>query len=283
MRGHAKSALPPAIAALATAVSVSVFSLSPLGNPASAAETCLGAPKSPPPAGQHWYYQTDRTLQRKCWYLAAKNGDRPSVKAEKPQAPPADEPVAPPTATPSVAEAPTRPEPQQQPTWITRNASETGSNATWMTQQPDRPADIIARADIPLRVPEPQAQAPSVPDTPAPDPQPVQQPLVIADVAAAGPAAAPEPQGSRTLEFALIVFGVIGILAGAVAGFIELRRRRGDVLNTAFQPDAAPLPTPVTVDRPTFAPLPPISEPRRRDDVDDALERFSQSRRRRAA
>ena len=74
-----------------------------------------------------------------------------------------------------------------------------------------------------------------------------------------------------------------GILAGAVFGFIELRRRRGDVLNRTFQPDADLVPASVTVDRPTFAPLPPINQIQQRDDVDEALERFSQARRRRAA
>ncbi len=32
---------------------------------------CLTAPNSPAPEGSHWYYQTDRATQRKCWYLRA--------------------------------------------------------------------------------------------------------------------------------------------------------------------------------------------------------------------
>lgn len=31
---------------------------------------CLAKPKGAAPAGKHWYYQTNRSLQRKCWYLA---------------------------------------------------------------------------------------------------------------------------------------------------------------------------------------------------------------------
>ncbi len=37
-------------------------------NTVRAAE-CLGAPTSAPPEGSHWYYHTDRTKNRKCWFL----------------------------------------------------------------------------------------------------------------------------------------------------------------------------------------------------------------------
>ena len=284
MRGPEKSVLPWTITALTIALSSSVFSLS-LGSSASAAATCLDAPKSAPPAGQHWYYQTDRALKRKCWYLASKDGAKPSVAAPvETQAQPADEPAAPPAARPTVAEAPAKPEPQQQPAWINRNASETGSNTGWLTREPDRPADVIANADVPLRAPEAQAQAPStVAEAPTPEPQPVAPPMVLADVAAAGSTPAPGAAAGRALVFTLLALSVTGILAGAVFGFIELRRRRGDVLNRTFQPDADLVPASVTVDRPTFAPLPPINQIQQRDDVDEALERFSQARRRRAA
>lgn len=32
---------------------------------------CLAQPNSSAPAGNHWYYHTDRATQRKCWYLRA--------------------------------------------------------------------------------------------------------------------------------------------------------------------------------------------------------------------
>jgi hypothetical protein len=35
---------------------------------------CLAAPNSPVPPNGHWYYRTDRTQQRKCWYLRSDNG-----------------------------------------------------------------------------------------------------------------------------------------------------------------------------------------------------------------
>jgi len=32
---------------------------------------CLTAPNSSAPPNSHWYYRTDRTQQRKCWYIRA--------------------------------------------------------------------------------------------------------------------------------------------------------------------------------------------------------------------
>jgi hypothetical protein len=37
------------------------------------AADCLTAPYFSAPEGSHWYYQTDRAIQRKCWFLRAKN------------------------------------------------------------------------------------------------------------------------------------------------------------------------------------------------------------------
>ncbi len=41
--------------------------------PAAAAEDCITSPNSTPPQGRHWYYRTDRTANRRCWYLAPKD------------------------------------------------------------------------------------------------------------------------------------------------------------------------------------------------------------------
>ncbi len=35
----------------------------------NAAEACQPAPKGAAPQGKHWYYHTDRSVGRKCWYL----------------------------------------------------------------------------------------------------------------------------------------------------------------------------------------------------------------------
>lgn len=39
------------------------------------AADCVTAPNSAAPPGSHWYYRTDRTQQRKCWFLRAANPD----------------------------------------------------------------------------------------------------------------------------------------------------------------------------------------------------------------
>lgn len=52
---------------------VSVFLLSGAGASLSIdsarADTCLAAPKTAAPSGQHWYYHIDRATRHKCWYL----------------------------------------------------------------------------------------------------------------------------------------------------------------------------------------------------------------------
>jgi hypothetical protein len=42
----------------------------PLALDARAADPCLKAPNADAPKGMHWYYHTDRTKNRKCWYLS---------------------------------------------------------------------------------------------------------------------------------------------------------------------------------------------------------------------
>ncbi len=71
------------------------------GVPAQAAPAndCLAAPKSPAPAGQHWYYHTDRKKGRKCWFLRELNS--PAQSAATP-----DKSTAAPTTPASKAEQP---------------------------------------------------------------------------------------------------------------------------------------------------------------------------------
>src|SRR5712691_10969550 len=35
----------------------------------AAADDCLSEPNGAPPQGSHWYYRTDRSTSRRCWYL----------------------------------------------------------------------------------------------------------------------------------------------------------------------------------------------------------------------
>jgi hypothetical protein len=62
---------------------------------------CLTAPNSAAPANSHWYYRTDRTQQRQCWYLRAAN------EPSQPGATPTASEVA--IATPSPSAAATTP------------------------------------------------------------------------------------------------------------------------------------------------------------------------------
>jgi hypothetical protein len=58
----------------ATAVLGSILLIAAMSNlpdsRARAADECHAAPKGSAPQGTHWYYRTDRTTQRKCWFLS---------------------------------------------------------------------------------------------------------------------------------------------------------------------------------------------------------------------
>ena len=64
------SAGPIGVIAFASALLTSMLLVSISANSAFAID-CLTAPDSSPPLNSHWYYRTDRTQQRKCWYLRA--------------------------------------------------------------------------------------------------------------------------------------------------------------------------------------------------------------------
>jgi hypothetical protein len=56
--------------AFASALLTSGLAVSVPANTALAVD-CLTAPQSSAPHNSHWYFRTDRTQQRKCWYLRA--------------------------------------------------------------------------------------------------------------------------------------------------------------------------------------------------------------------
>jgi hypothetical protein len=59
--------------ALISALQVSIWAVAgPAG--AAAAADCLTEPGSSAAPNSHWYYRTDRTQQRKCWYLRGADG-----------------------------------------------------------------------------------------------------------------------------------------------------------------------------------------------------------------
>jgi hypothetical protein len=58
--------------AFALTILASCFSVGVPANTAVAAD-CVTAPNPSTPSNGHWYYRTDRTQQRKCWFLRTDN------------------------------------------------------------------------------------------------------------------------------------------------------------------------------------------------------------------
>jgi hypothetical protein len=77
--------------ALASAFVISIFDIMGFSGAARATD-CLAAPGSPAPANSHWYYRTDRTQGRKCWYLRAVDGRSQEGTANAAQTVPAAAP-----------------------------------------------------------------------------------------------------------------------------------------------------------------------------------------------
>src|SRR5918999_1774498 len=79
------------------------------GNAAPEAEECLAKPKGAAPAGKHWYYNTNRETNRKCWFLAdegAKSASAPAKRSTTPkQQPDTAPPVEADKETPPAASA----------------------------------------------------------------------------------------------------------------------------------------------------------------------------------
>jgi hypothetical protein len=207
MQAQARSVLPPAIAALAISASLSMLSFSTLAVvSASAAETCLTAPKGAAPQGSHWYYRLERGTQRKCWRLVQKDQKGQSAAAQATSQGDADddtdEPAAPPPAKKSAARA-TAPQQAAPTALVTKDASSDAKDtsetaeAPQAVQWPDPPASMMQPPAVAESVPV--APAPAISDAPAPaaiaEP-PVQQP-VAAIAAATNGSAVPFLRGAR--------------------------------------------------------------------------------------
>jgi hypothetical protein len=62
---------------------------------AAAADDCLSEPNGAPPQGSHWYFRTDRSASRRCWYLRPhreKNKEMTEVAPPKPR--PSSRPIS---------------------------------------------------------------------------------------------------------------------------------------------------------------------------------------------
>jgi len=305
MQAHARSVLPTAIAALA--VSLSVFLLSPLNSAANAAETCLTAPKGAAPQGSHWYYRVDRGSQRKCWRLVQKDQKDPRAAAQvDPQGDVGDdteEPTAPQAAKKSGGRV-TAPQPKASQALVTKDASDTEntSDTTAATAQPvqwpDPPASMMERPTAPASVaPAQTVPAQTAGDAPAPAAiaqQPDRQPMATAESAATAPAAggtsaasgstSADSGGVSVLQYIFAIIAFVGLVACPIFYIAGVRLRRTDVLSKAQHLNPLPAEVPVAPAQPTFQPLPPMDlMPPQHDDVEEAMQRFAERWKRRAA
>lgn len=136
------------------------------------ARECLAAPKGPAPAGSHWFYRTDHTTKRNCWYVRAKNdAATPATAAETtsgddaaPAAPPRNQTAsADPAAPPATVQKPTR----EAVTTLRPSIA----NARAEAQSPPEPAPLRESA-----APSANAQFPApLPAATTSDPQPALQ------------------------------------------------------------------------------------------------------------
>ncbi|MDQ8729809.1 hypothetical protein [Bradyrhizobium sp. LHD-71] len=205
------------------------------GSAAPPADECLTKPKGPAPAGKHWYYQTNRTTQRKCWYLADAGAKivepaRPKAAASAPpddrgttmQQPPVANAHAELTEQPQ-ARQPAVPMPQPLPETPTQSKPETSQGAAdgtntrnwalasrWPDQSIAYSSDRTATVDD--RMPVSQAEDPR--SVLAANPvAPVEQPSIVAE-------------NSYYLPFGQIVAALIVVVVVGGVIFMSLVSRR---------------------------------------------------------
>jgi hypothetical protein len=209
-----------AYALLSAAPAISVFILALFAAvPANAAAACNAAPNSPPAAGSHWYYRTDRASGRKCWYLAS--------EGQKVQ-------TAPRTVTRTGSE-PTAPTMQASETRLMRPAG-------LSLREPPAPAEV---ADAAVSLAVPAAQPPDRPDSVALREEPASVPATarpndevfrsleerltqlpaseanVTDISLASPISTP--------QLIFIALAAICLLASAVLPLAAARRRRTQI------------------------------------------------------
>jgi hypothetical protein len=267
-----------AIAALTG--SLCAFTTVTWSSPAHAVENCAAAPNSAPPQGSHWYYRTDRALQRKCWYLAPQTRKVSKPVRLAPQVQP--EPVAPssmekvvarpnPPAELGMPETPALPAGESGVT-TPEAAPAQGPNPSVDSTEQQKEAASAALAPDYARA---EIENPGVPDE-----RPMQQ-----SAAAAGKIKEPAAAPARTLQFVTGGLAAMGFLTSAFLYFAGARRRRHAEVQIVDLNIRAPLRTPATVD--STKPPAAMEMIHRHDeldaDIEDRLREFSQAWRRRAA
>src|SRR3569623_1073445 len=126
---------------------------------AASADACQAAPKGGAPQGKHWYYRTDRSVGRKCWYLGDAGMKTTTARAAQPKASPADSKHASQKDLEARAAAPPQPstKPSSTPEVTTETAPESSEPVTTQAT-----SDGIASAPLlTQRWPEADAFRPS--------------------------------------------------------------------------------------------------------------------------
>lgn len=94
---HRPTLIPATLACFSLAASCAVSA------GALHAAECITKPDNTPPQGKHWYYQTDRTTNRKCWFLGPEGTN---VQKSATQVPASDASASQPVQRPTASTAP---------------------------------------------------------------------------------------------------------------------------------------------------------------------------------
>src|SRR5689334_7800784 len=199
------------------------------------AEPCIAKPNAPAPEGEHWYYRTDRTIGRQCWYLgpednqrgATQASDRPAsdVGATSGAPQPAHSPpaAAPPPATEANFPTPTDPPPAPEATKLPFMPP--------IFQLAPAPAELRQSGDTidpPPASAEQRQSGDAIDSPPAPANDPASEPLspAIAQSSADSAPLQSTNDADHTLALAMFSFLAIAISGSALEVMRWLRRRK---------------------------------------------------------
>lgn len=161
-------------------------------------------------------------------------------------------------------------------TLVTRNVSNSENNAAPAPLLSDPPANTVPRNEVPS-APAPVEQIVSK----EPARAAIVEPLVPAPATVPAHTSVAAPSAGPTLRTLLGALALLGIFASAIFFVLQMRQRRSDVLNTAWDAGAPPFvaapEAPHAPDAPSFAPLPPLGPLIREDNIEQVLRRFAQN------
>ena len=185
------------------------------------AASCIGKPDAPSPPGEHWYYRTDRTTGRQCWFLGPENVSNQRSATPVSVRPASDAPVQSKYAQQTVAAPP----------------AETETNFPTPTNPPPWP-DAAKLPAVPLifQLAPPTAPAEERQSDDAFDPQPAPRSGPASEPQSQSPAierslpiAAPQQStddADHTVALAIIVFLAIAIFGSMLEIMRWLHRRK---------------------------------------------------------